>query len=66
MRYPDYDESTCDPLGLVYKDLLLSCSFGPCGDPLDPTRLGFIPFCCNDLCLASCPTILYKVTLVVG
>jgi hypothetical protein len=66
MRYPDYDESTCDPLGLVYKDLLLSCSFGNCGDPLDPTRLGFIPFCCNDLCLASCPTILYKVTLVVG
>ena len=65
-RFPDYEESTCDPLGLVFQNLLLSCQFGPCGDPLDPTRLGYIPFCCTSICLASCPTILYKVTLVVG
>lgn len=65
-RFPNYEESTCDPLGLVYKDLKLSCQYGSCGDPLDPTRLGFIPFCCNSLCLDACPTILYDVILVVG
>ena len=46
--------------------LLLSCSPGPCGPPSPPGTLGYIPFCCNDLCLPACPTILYKVTLVVG
>lgn len=65
-RFPDYEESTCDPLGLVYKDLLLSCEFGPCGPPAMPGTFGFIPFCCNTLCLPTCPTIIYKVTLVVG
>jgi len=65
-RNPSYEESTCDPLGLVYNDLLLACSFGQCPPPALPGVLGHIPFCCNDQCFASCPTILYKVTLVVG
>jgi hypothetical protein len=65
-RFPDYEESTCDPLGLVYNNLLLSCAFGPCGPPEPPGTMGHIPLCCNSLCLPTCPTILYKVTLVVG
>jgi hypothetical protein len=64
-RFPDYEESSCDPLGLVFKGLRLSCFFGQCpGQP--PGTLGFIPFCCNNQCFTSCPQIFYKVTLVAG
>jgi hypothetical protein len=63
-KNPDYEESTCDPLSLVYNGLKLACFFGNCGDPDDPTKLGHIPFCCTDLCLESCPNIIYRVTLV--
>lgn len=64
-RFPDYTESTCDPLGLVYHGLKLSCFFGQCpGEP--PGVQGHIPFCCNGKCFATCPDVFYKVTLVVG
>lgn len=65
-RNPSYEESTCDPLGLVYNDLRLSCFFGQCPPPALPGVLGHIPFCCNNQCFTTCPEILYKVTLVVG
>lgn len=65
VKNPDYTDSTCDPLSLVYKGLKLSCFFGSCGDPEDPTLQGFIPFCCNTICLEACPDIIYDVTLVV-
>jgi hypothetical protein len=62
IKFPDYDESTCEPLALVYQYATLRCFFGPCDVP---GVSGFIPFCCPEVgCLPSCPTILYKVTLV--
>lgn len=62
-RNPTYEDSTCDPLSLVYRDLKLSCFFGQCPDEL-PGVLGYIPFCCNSQCFDACPEIIYKVTLV--
>jgi hypothetical protein len=61
IKYPEFDESTCEPISLVYKYLRLSCFFGPCGQP---GQFGQVPFCCQTLCLPTCPRIVYKVTLV--
>lgn len=61
IKHPIYEESTCQPLSLVYKFLSLSCFFGPCGVP---GQSGYIPFCCPSICSTSCPRIIYKVTVV--
>jgi hypothetical protein len=62
IKFPDFEESTCEPLSLVYKYATLQCFFGPCDTP---GVSGYIPYCCPEAgCLPSCPTILYRVTLV--
>ncbi|MFN7292042.1 MAG: hypothetical protein ACK5T6_15755 [Pirellula sp.] len=61
IKYPDYEESTCEPVSLVYKYLKLSCFFGNCAVP---GQFGQIPFCCPTICSPTCPRIVYKVTLV--
>ena len=60
IRNPDVEESTCEPISLVYNRLKLACFFGPCSYP---GTSGQIPFCCDQLCLTECPTIIYKVTI---
>jgi hypothetical protein len=61
IKHPEFDESTCEPISLVYKYLRLSCFDGPCGEP---GQFGKIPFCCTSICGPTCPRIVYKVTLV--
>ena len=62
IRFPSFEESTCEPLSLVYNLARLQCFFGPCDEP---GVSGFIPYCCPEAgCSSSCPRIVYKVTLV--
>lgn len=61
IKFPDFEESTCEPLALVYKYAKLQCFFGNCAVP---GQFGQIPFCCPEVCQPTCPRIIYKVTLV--
>lgn len=61
LSFPDYDQSTCEPLSLVYNNARLQCFFGNCAYP---GQFGQIPFCCPEICQSTCPRIVYRVTLV--
>lgn len=60
----DYDASTCEPLAMVFPDLLAQSVFGPCGAP---GEFGYFPLCCSLpyglQCYESPPTIRFNVTL---
>jgi hypothetical protein len=61
VKFPDPELSTCEPISLVYDGLKLACFFGACGNP---GQFGQIPFCCPEICLPTCPSISYRVTVV--
>ena len=61
IRFPNFEQSTCEPLSLVYNHARLQCFFGNCAYP---GEFGQIPFCCPEICQSTCPRITYRVTLV--
>jgi hypothetical protein len=61
---PFYSLSTCEPLSLVYGDLIVQSMFGPCGEP---GQFGYFPFCCDlpyDGCYETPPDIRLRVTVI--
>lgn len=65
-RDPDFSESTCDPLSLVYPDLKVNSFLGSCPPPAPPGANGHYIFCCPSAgCSGSPLDVRFKVTVTI-